>query len=255
MFKKYYKSANDDIKPNREIIDKVFEKAEEEGFAKKAKVYSFSKRYATAIAAVLVLVISLAIYPELQKSESEYTAINTQNTQLELKKEDDILQFSADKKSSGAESAENAKLFDYTNNAKEQSLEAQSVEQGEPSKARSLEPEGQAFDEKADNGKEFEVLLNDLAEVANEETEKMTSKLIANFGSADENTGNEYIFEIVGKAEFSGNNFYIARWRWWVEDHSSLITTLAFNQEVTEIYECIYIDGKIFWSTENNLIK
>ena len=66
MFRKYYKAANDDIKPNRELIDEIFRKAEL-GEIKPARVYSFGKRYGTAVAAVLVLAVSALVYPQLER--------------------------------------------------------------------------------------------------------------------------------------------------------------------------------------------
>lgn len=62
MFRKYYKEANDDIKPNRALIDTIFENAEKsEKSAVRTKVY----RYGTLAAAVLILAVSVYSYPQI----------------------------------------------------------------------------------------------------------------------------------------------------------------------------------------------
>ena len=63
MFRKYYKAANDDIKPERELIDTIFEKAQAQKPAK--KVFRFKPGYGTAIAAVLVLIMGIVAFPKL----------------------------------------------------------------------------------------------------------------------------------------------------------------------------------------------
>lgn len=62
MFRKYYKEANDDIKPNRALIDTIFENAEKASKSTaRAKVY----RYGTLAAAVLILAVSVYSYPQI----------------------------------------------------------------------------------------------------------------------------------------------------------------------------------------------
>ena len=68
MFKKYYKQANDDIQPNRELIDKIFEQAEKNKKPISAVVY----KYGMAVAAVLVLAVSAFSYPKI----AEYADVN-----------------------------------------------------------------------------------------------------------------------------------------------------------------------------------
>ncbi len=61
MFKKYYKQANDDIQPNRELIDKMFEQVEKNKKPISAVVY----KYGMAVAAALVLAVSAFSYPKI----------------------------------------------------------------------------------------------------------------------------------------------------------------------------------------------
>ncbi len=62
LFRKYYKEANDDIKPNRELIDKIFERAEKEHTPRR-KVY----RFAYAAAAAAAIAVSVYSYPQIVK--------------------------------------------------------------------------------------------------------------------------------------------------------------------------------------------
>ena len=61
MFREQYKAAYDEIKGDRTKIDKIFAMAEE----KPAKKAVFPFRAATAVAAALVLAVSIYAYPEL----------------------------------------------------------------------------------------------------------------------------------------------------------------------------------------------
>lgn len=60
MFKKYYKEANDDIKPDRELIDKIFERAEMP--APRRNVHKFA---GSALVAAAAIVLSIYSYPQL----------------------------------------------------------------------------------------------------------------------------------------------------------------------------------------------
>ena len=58
MFKKYYKQANDDIKTNRELIDKIFDEAAKPATTKTVpKIY----KYGISIAAVIAVVVSASV--------------------------------------------------------------------------------------------------------------------------------------------------------------------------------------------------
>ena len=93
--------------------------------------------------------------------------------------------------------------------------------------------------------------LEDFDDVSDAEANVISNMLISNFGEEDEITGNEYIFEIVGKSE----EVYLGRWRWMVGDHSSLLTEFVISSNMSEMYECTYDDeGNIQWSKEENLL-
>ena len=79
MFRKYYKEANDDIKPDRALIDKIFEKAEEP--PKKTKVYKMY-RYSAAVAAVMVLAVSAVAYPYIANMNKEVNTENAYKTKI-----------------------------------------------------------------------------------------------------------------------------------------------------------------------------
>lgn len=72
MFKKYYKEAVDDIKPDRALIGKIFDEAEKKTNPKTAVIY----RYGMAFAAVLVLAVSAYSYPKI----TEYAKVDRNET-------------------------------------------------------------------------------------------------------------------------------------------------------------------------------
>ncbi len=76
LFKKYYKEANDDIKPNRELIEKIFDQAE-----KTSKAYSWKRlyKYGMVAAAVLVLAVSVYSYDAIIKLANQEPAIIENN--------------------------------------------------------------------------------------------------------------------------------------------------------------------------------
>lgn len=106
MFRKYYKEANDDIKPNRELIDKIFEQAET-ARAPKKRIYKLA--YAAAAAAAIA--VSVYSYPQLVRfAENDVqlaeTAENSQKTAKNAAETADSAKTAAEDKS--AERTENA---------------------------------------------------------------------------------------------------------------------------------------------------
>ena len=96
-----------------------------------------------------------------------------------------------------------------------------------------------------------ELNIDEIKEISDAEYGVIHSMLIACFGEKDETTGNEYIFEIVGKTD----NVYLGRWRWFVDGHSSLLTEFVITADMSGMYECTFTDdGKGQWSTEKNLL-
>ena len=69
MFREVYKSANDDIIPDSQLLDKILSEEPK----KQKSVYSFYAKYGSMAAAFLILVGTLAIYPKLSET------LNTSN--------------------------------------------------------------------------------------------------------------------------------------------------------------------------------
>lgn len=82
LFKKYYKEAFDDIKPDRELISKIFEEAEKKAKPKTAVIY----KYGMVFAAVMVFVVSIYAYPKiLDYSRIENKSVQSAQTGHEKK--------------------------------------------------------------------------------------------------------------------------------------------------------------------------
>ena len=254
LFKKYYKAANDDITPKRELIDKVFETAENENGKKKAKVYQFFPKYSAAFAAVLVLIVSVAVYPQIKEYDKKYISVETTNKKSAIKEDTtDTAMYTAQK--ANLKNEKEANTFDYSKSTElKENLPSGEVSNENVSNSRIIAEEQSAVNA-VKSPESFEILPEDLKNVSSEEVKKITSKLTERFGTIDTETGNEFIFEITGKAEFSQDSFYIVRWRWFLETHSSLLTTLAVTEDATQIYECVYNGEKFLWTAENNLAE
>ena len=69
LFREVYKSANDDIIPDSQLLDKILSEEPK----KQKSVYSFYAKYGSMAAAFLILVGTLAIYPKLSET------LNTSN--------------------------------------------------------------------------------------------------------------------------------------------------------------------------------
>lgn len=254
LFKKYYKLANDDITPKRELIDKIFETAEVENEKKKAKIYQFIPKYSAAFAAVFVLLVSIAIYPQIKEYDKKHVSVETTNKKSVIEENTaDTAIYTAEEENLKAEKSD--ETFDYSKNTElKESLPSDDVSNENALNSRII-TEDQSAVNAVKAYESFEILPEDLKNVSSEEVKKITSKLTERFGTIDTETGNEFIFEITGKAEFSQGSFYIVRWRWFLGTHSSLLTTLAVTEDVTQIYECVYNGEKFFWTTENNLAE
>ncbi len=259
MFKKYYKAANDDIKTNRELIDKIFDEAE-----KPSKTVKFANFYkvGTAIAAVFVLAAGAFLYPQITKI-NETPNVSSQTGQVIEKKKVEPIKTETKEQAPQNEAAEpivkqkNAAktasepapepVAEDTNsgiNVDAESEDAQPFSIPERSYARTLDASPAVDTE--------EMPFDSFKEVSAEEVEKVQNFLISTFGEKDEETGNVLIFEIVGKAE----DMYLGRWKWFVVDHNSLLCEFVLNEELTEMYECTYTEnGTVEWNTSNNLLN
>ena len=266
MFRKYYKAANDDIKPNRALIDKVFEVAESEN-KRSSKVYKFGLKYGTAVAAVFVLAVSAFLYPQIVKTNEdvENLTITAKNTQDDIKEnelnEANIAYSSKTTEGIKEAAGESKKLMpeniNDTADIAESKISVNTEEVTKFSAAESAHQSGTSArimgNLSADNTCTADV--DEVKEVTEEEITFITSLLYEKFGKIDKDTQNTYVFEISGKFDTADKTLYLGRWRWLVDGHSSLLTEFVVDYEVSKMYECIISDSSISWTTENNMIK
>ncbi len=259
MFKKYYKAANDDIKTNRELIDRIFEAAE-----KPSKTIKFTKIYkvGTAVAAVFVFAAGAFLYPQIAKlnetpnlpvqtglvsGEKKVEPINVETEEKTLQKEttEPIVQ-----QKNSARTASEPVLESIEEDVNSGINVASETEGAQPFSIPERQS-GRMIDAPPANDTR-EIAVDSFTEITAEETEKIQKFLKTTFGEKDEETGNVFIFEIVGKAE----NMYLGRWKWFVVDHSSMLCEFVINEELTEMYECIYTENQMVeWNTQNNLLN
>ncbi len=224
MFKKYYKDANNDINTNRQLIDNIFESAKiKPQKGKKIALY----RYWVAIAAVFFVVLTFAFYDDIVRLNNEN--INITETQQSIEQqvtrqsdEEDVPQMTR--------------------------LVPESTEEDVSRFSRNIEGESV-------NG--FAVKMDNFMEVPESKIEEITEILMQKFGEKDEETGNIFIFEIVGIAETEWGGYYLGRWKWFVGDHSSLLTSFVLNEDMTELYECTLNSetGDVLWNEERNMFE
>lgn len=243
MFRKYYKAANDDIKPERELIDSIFEKAQAQKPAK--KVFRFKPGYGTAIAAVLVLVMGIAALPQINPAIESPLDENVQMRQIEvaeIKSAEAVTEKTAEP---STKEKNDEKPVSETPDLNNQATTEADVEHS-PSMTRMTPPTDAVC----------EFAITELSEVTEEEQTFVQESLIRKFGEVDEATGNPFIFEITGKSEVGGETVYVGRWRWWVHDHSSLLCEFVLNEQMTEMYECSPDgeDGLVKWTKSDNLL-
>lgn len=238
MFRKYYKAANDDIKPNRELIEKIFEKAEAEMPAK--RVFKFKPGYGTAIAAVLVLVMGIAALPQINSANEKPLEQSVQSRKIE--------------------EAEIKSAEDVTEKPTEASVKPKSIENVDSNNQIATEEEVENSPSMArmtpQDNEICEFMITELSEVTEDERKSIEIGLRQKFGEVDAETGNAFIFEIAGKSEFGGETIYVGRWRWWVKDHSSLLCEFVVNEQLTEMYECTPCgeEGLVKWTKNDNLL-
>lgn len=126
MFRKYYKQANDDIVPDRELIDKIFEQADKKTVRTgKARVY----RFGTAVAAVLILAVSAVAYPQIIRYGSDSRTVAEKQTVTDK-------QSDADKNAApGNDSAAEKTTAENENGSAEDSVKADAEVKGESGKS------------------------------------------------------------------------------------------------------------------------
>lgn len=126
MFRKYYKQANDDIVPDRELIDKIFEQADKKTVRTgRARIY----RFGTAVAAVLILAVSAAAYPQIIRYGSDSRTVAEKQTITDK-------QSDADKNAApGNDSAAEKTTAENENGSAEDSVKADAEVKGESGKS------------------------------------------------------------------------------------------------------------------------
>ncbi len=266
MFKRIYKSANDDIKTNRELIDKIFETAEKAPAAtRRPQIF----KYGTAVAAVFVFAAAAFMYPQLAKL-NEQPQLPVENTEEQGKIEEKALQEDVLQKTeeetvipeTKTEQQEVTPIIPKVEVQSEDPTELAQPKENEGIAIVSESGDAQGFSiSEGPSGRMFDgsgaaemktVALELLTEVSEEEKAMVEVFLKSTFGERDEQTENAYIFEIVGKLD----GMFLCRWKHWVIDHSSLLTELVISEDLTELYECIYTeDGFVQWNTSNNMLE
>ncbi len=287
MFKKYYKEANDDIKTNRELIDKIFEAAEKP--VKKKPIARFYK-FGMAAAAVLVIALSVSFLPDMLKNgdskssgETSHLAqsgtVNPSNgvsvandesaqnlptesgetnveVQTEIKQEPESV---TEPKDSEGHTVESIKPEEGDNNSSESSAEnpVLALETGEGQEF--IIPDGRIADPPQENQEntEYFVAVDEWQEVSQEESEVVAEFLRDKYGEKDEKTGFDYGFYIEGKAEVDGETVYFVRMSWLVDNnHWSLLQNFVINESFTEMYYSVFLDrSQVYWTTTQNILE
>lgn len=225
MFRKHYKNAYDKIEPNRELIDKVFEKAEAK---KKPKAYTFAARYGVVAAALALVVVSVKFYPVIVPSTNEEPSFtNIYVTESDQKKH-----------TADIEATPTLTADDLGANAKAKGAELQ-------------RNDAVAVAEYTAN-KEFFV-LDDFKEISEAEKNIVYAFLTDKFGEKDEQLGHTFSFGIAGKTDFESGNYYLGRWSWLVDDHFSLLCEFILSEDMNHMYEVVYEGDKIVPLYENPL--
>ncbi len=261
LFRKHYKSAIDDIKPRRELINKIFEEADKK--ETQTKVFKFKPGMGTALAAVLILVVIAFSFPQIERmNETPEKIVQEESTPLPQ------TEFKASVK---GKAEEQEVTLEPNDSPKVNEVNLNDIPKNPPENTDAkteIDVQGQYLSEtesmmsprninQPDIATGYAVSLSDVKEVSREKIEKLAGLLISVFGDRDEETGNLFIFEIIGELDIEESTFFFGRWRWILPDgHSSLLTQFVVNEEITEFYECIVENGEIInWSTENNLLK
>ncbi len=245
LFRKYYKEANDSIETRRELIDGIFEKATKE---QPRKVHRLAVRYSGAVAAVLVISAAVIFYPQIQKmNENIPTTISEVESEAAMGGNEKSVDIFAEKVMPSKENRAQDKTEPKFNNAIEEKALGVTTTNEMKKEARAITEDFAIIRER--------VSFENVCEVDNAEKEVVASFLYSVFGEIDSETQNKHIFEIAGRFESNDETFYLGRWRWWVVDHSSLLTEFVLDEKLSKMYECRIEDGEIIWTTENNLLE
>ena len=249
MFNKCYKAANNDIETNRALLDKIFKKAEELPEKKSTPVKFY--RWGTAVAAVFVVVLAVAVYPQIEKTneQPQITQIAEKEQKQEVRTVDEASKETISEKPQKTQTAEE---FSYeTKSSEDVSLDV-------PQPTAAAEEENINYTMKNNRmaqpetaTKEQSALLTDLGEVQEEEKIRL-EKLLQQIFFVPEDPN--YSFGIASKGIIDGKVFYLGRWSRLVDTHLSRLTDFVLFENMNEMYECEYVEDSIVWSTENNLL-
>ncbi|MBQ9758058.1 MAG: hypothetical protein IJW15_06590 [Clostridia bacterium] len=244
MFRKYYKEANDSLEPNRALIDEIFEKAKKK---EKSKIYKLAARYGTAMAAVLVIAATAVFYPQI-KNLNEQLPVTVSETGG-----GEVL---------AGESIENESMRTIVPAEENQGMPKaetnDAVVTQEKFSSDAINKEAMRSEQAITEDlavTEGRVSMDEIYDVTDAEKNVVSSFLHSIFGERDEATQNKFLFEIVGKFDTDEKTFYLGRWRWWVGDHSSLLTEFVLDENLSNMYECIANGEGFSWTTENNFLE
>ena len=292
MFKKYYKEANDNIQPNRALIDKIFEEAEKSSVRKPfPKVYKFG----TAVAAVLVLAVSAGYFihfdvepsqnnkPQLAvEIQNPKVTVETENKQEEKKAGSETI--NSDEAKRGNDESKTHKKEDVQIAPKEQNnAEGQTTtDNGKTKKTETvvipITPENEA--PSAEVGQEPVLAMANEAEqpaafsgrTVNEaeevpETEEASLENLTEVADAESSVINSMLVSALGESdgdsggqyvfEIVGKNedIYFGIWKEVNDGESSLKSDFVVTSDMSAMYECEHTgNGKIHWTTEENLL-
>lgn len=248
MFRKKYKEFIDSTKPNRELIDIIYQKAEaEQKPSTPSKLYKFTMRYGAGLAAVLVLSVSAVIYTNLDNTEKKAVTADTKNN-------DEIVINSNQKEITEPEIAEfiqdasRGKESSSVNNTPVQAAETKDFAYTEKKRTAEVLPDAAEITE-------HQAAFSEITEVSENEIKLIDTVLKDALGEKDNETQNEFIFEIVGKFSIEDEQYYLGRWKWFVVDHSSMLCDFVLKGNLSEMYECRIENDNIVWKNENNLLE
>ncbi len=248
MFRKKYKELIDQTEPNRELLNKIFEKAKTENKqSTKSKLYKFTARYGAVLAAVFILSVSAVIYTQLNYSDQTLIVKNKSNDEEIILKNE----FDTEDVDITAGQEENVKYGETNDLTKEETVQNQSSEHysyAEKNRTASVEPDLSEI-------KENKAIISNLESSSEDENQLIYSMLKDYFGEIDLETGNQFIFDIAGKFQSEDGQYYLGRWLWNVGDHNSLLCEFVIKSNLFEMYECFIENDYIIWTNSNNLLK
>lgn len=219
LFRKYYKLLNDDIKPNRELIEEILKKAEAKNPAP-FKSYRNLRWIATPLAAVFVVVIFAASGIGKQASLSERTSSDLvaplTESKIEAKETENIKKAEAPLMIKDAENAPQIEALEDLNT---------------PINSRTMDAPS------------FSAKLSEVQATEEEDAQKMSTLL----GEKLNDFNKENSFKIKGKFNFQGNTFYLGEW----ENGESFVV----DKDLNFMHKATFDENNIYWNAEENFLE